>query len=98
MSDVIPRDLALFIAERISTVSELEGLLLLRQYSQSKWGSRDVAQRLYIGEKDAEEVLKLLCANGLVHKEGDESSPVYYYRPDSEDLNATVERLASIYA
>jgi hypothetical protein len=97
MSDVIPDDIAAFVTERISSVAELEGLLILRQDAQTKWRSQDLAGRLYIKEKEADELLRSLCETGLAARDSGEQ-PFYCYRPASEDLEFTVSRLAQIYA
>ena len=97
MSDVIPDEIAAFVTERIGTVAELEGLLILRQDPQKTWRGEELASRLYIKEKDADELLRSLCENGLAAKAGGEG-PVYCYRPASVELELAVDRLATIYA
>jgi hypothetical protein len=97
MSDVIPDDVAAFVTERISSVAELEGLLILRHDAQTKWRARDLASRLYIKEKEADELLRSLCEIGLAARDGGEQ-PLYCYRPASEELEVAVSRVAKFYA
>jgi hypothetical protein len=97
MNSAIPEHIALFIAERIDSVAELEALLILRQDPQKKWHAQALATRLYINEVDTEELLRLLCDAGLaVIEEGD--PPRYSYAPMSAELSAIVDSLANIYS
>jgi hypothetical protein len=97
MKNFIPEDIALFLAERIDSVAELEALLILRQEPESTWHAGSLASRLYINEADTEELLKLLWKAGFaVMKEGD--PPKYCYASMSAELHAIVDRLANIYS
>jgi hypothetical protein len=97
MDNLLPDDIALFIAERIDSVAELEGLLILRHDPHTKWHVNALASRLYINEGDTAELLRLLCDAGLAVKEAGDP-PTYYYAPTSAELAAIVDRLANIYS
>jgi len=97
MHNLLPDDIALFIAERIDSVAELEGLLILRQDPQTKWHVNALASRLYINEGDTAELLRLLCDAGLAVKEAGDP-PTYSYAPTSAELTSIVDRLANIYS
>jgi hypothetical protein len=47
----MPEDVRRFILSSVGSVPYLEALLLLRSAPEVSWGARQVAQRLYIGEK-----------------------------------------------
>lgn len=97
VSSVIPDEIARFLAERIDSVAELEGLLLLRKDPELKWDVRALAGRLYITESETEELLSRLLENGLVAAEARE--PVLYsYAPVSSDLSALVDRVIELYS
>lgn len=71
----------------------LEALLLLRTATETWTGAR-VAQRLYITETAALRLLDDLCASHMVERQGEN----YRYSPHSDDLRATIDELADVYA
>jgi hypothetical protein len=95
-SNAFPEDIARFIADRIDSVAELEALLILRQSAPSPWDARTLAGRLYIGEAQADSVLRALCDKGLAKLESGSDSQ-YQYCPASRDLGLTLDGLARIY-
>ena len=97
MNEVIPDDIALFITQRIGTLAELEGLLILRQDRHKKWDARSLATRLYLTEAQTVELLGLLCGNGLAAMEAG-GPPLYSYSPASPELGLLVDRLAEFYS
>ena len=97
MSSVIPAEIARFLEERIDSVAELEGLLLLRRDPEMKWDARTLAGRLYIAESETEELLSRLCENGLATVDGREPER-YFYAPVSSDLRALVDRVVELYS
>ena len=88
---VIPAEIADFIVDRIGSVAELEGLLILRRDPQTKWSAQALAARLYVPASNAEELLRLLCKNGFAATVGSQP-PIYSYRPESSELEANVDR------
>ena len=97
MSSVIPAEIARFLEERIDSVAELEGLLLMRRDPEMKWDARTLAGRLYVAESETEELLSRLCQNGLVAPEGRETVR-YCYAPVSPDIRALVDRVVELYS
>lgn len=97
MSSIIPDEIARFLVERIDSVAELEGLLLLRRNSAMKWDARTLAGRLYIAESETEELLRHLCHSGLVAAEAGERTQ-YSYAPESLELRALIDRVVDIYS
>lgn len=95
--DTIPDDVKRFILVSIPSVPHLEALLLLRSKMAESWDSKTVAQRLYISEKAAADLLMDLNAAGLLaHIDSD--VPLYRYAPTDEHLITVIDRLADTYA
>jgi hypothetical protein len=78
----IPEDVRRFILTSITSVPYLEAMLLLRNEPAQSWDRRSVAQRLYISEKAAAELLADLCAAGFLVVTEHETS-MYRYHPRS---------------
>lgn len=91
--DPIPLDIRDFILRHIDSVAELEALLLLRANPEHPWDAAEAARRLYAPEQEIAEVLKRLCADGLLACEEN----IYSYSP-SDELREQVDRLARVYA
>ena len=94
--DCIPDDVKQFILERIDSIAQLEALLLLRGSPQVDWTVNAVAKRLYIGEQEANVVLKRLCVDGFLLTP--EKSLLYRYHVRSPELGQTVDRVAALYS
>jgi hypothetical protein len=95
---IIPDTIRSFILEKIESVAELEGLLILKENPAQKWTSPQLAERLYVDEQRSKELLTTLLAKGLVTVEGSEKNPEYRYLPESSDIGAVVEELVSFYS
>jgi hypothetical protein len=93
---IIPDTIAQFILERIESVAELEGLLILKEDPRKSWTARALAEQLYLTEIQTDELLRTLCLKALVSS--DTGSPLrYVYRPGSSELAASVDELANFY-
>jgi hypothetical protein len=95
---IIPRDVGQFILNHIDSIAQLEAVLLLRQSPDTWWECKQVAERLYIPEKNCAPILAELCGQGLLICINEKTKPVYRYRPDSGDLREMVDRLAYYYS
>jgi hypothetical protein len=94
---LIPGDVRQFIIDKIDSVAELEGLLLLSRNPEAEWNREALAQRLYASPQQAEDVLAHLYSLGfLAVKVGE--SPAYRYQPRSPDLAEMVDRVAESYS
>ena len=93
----IPEDVRRFILTSITSVPHLEALLLLRSAPQQSWDGQTVAQRLYISEKAAKELLADLCAAGFLIVT-ERAPSLYRYHPHSDELREMINRLADAYA
>ncbi|SFI30530.1 hypothetical protein [Nitrosomonas sp. Nm34] len=95
--ELIPEEVRQFIIDKIDSVAELEGLLLLRNQAEIEWDSATLARRLYINPQQTQEILAHLHAQGfLAVKENNLIS--YIYQPNSPELAEMVNRVAEIYA
>lgn len=92
----IPEDIRRFILTSIPSVPHVEAMLLLRRKPNERWDTRRVGQRLYVNDRTAATVLRDLCEIGVLEATLD-SSPLYRYRPSSDELRQLVDRLADVY-
>ena len=93
----VPEDVRRFILTSVASVPHLEALLLLRYASDQPWDSTTVAQRLYISEKAATELLAdLRAARFIVVIEPE--ARFYRYHPGSDELRQMIDRLAETYS
>jgi hypothetical protein len=93
----MPEDVRRFILSSVGSVPYLEALLLLRSAPEVSWGARQVAQRLYIGEKLARELLQDLASNGVAAPDEAEP-PQFRYQPISPQLHQLLEKVVDFYA
>lgn len=94
---VLPDDVRRFLLATVSSIPYLEALLLLRSQPETRWAARQVAQRLYVSEKRAQELLAELEAAGVVESSL-QDEPQFYYQPASEELRRMLDNLAEVYA
>ena len=96
MSDEFPDDLKQFLAGHISSVAQLEALLLLRSRRDREWTAEDVSRSLYTTAEMATEQLSELHGRGLVARKED-SGARFQYWPATPELEAQVARLETMY-
>jgi hypothetical protein len=85
-----------FILTSIASVPHLEAILLLRSETGA-WDSTRAAQRLYVSDKTAEQLLSDLYAAGILSMDQQET-PLYRYAPSSDDLRQMIDLVAAAYA
>lgn len=85
-----------FITEHISSVEQLEVLLLLHR-EQQRWSAQEVSQELRIDPASAAERLADLQGRGLLVESAGETTPLYQYQPQKSNLDYTVNDLAKAY-
>lgn len=95
--DLIPDDVRQFIVDKIDSVAELEGLLLLSRNPEIEWDAEALAKRLYAERQQAEDVLTHLFSLGFLAATNGEP-PTYRYQPGSPELRQMVDRVAEIYS
>ncbi len=91
--EIIADDLKEFIVAYIDSIAQLEALLLLRANPDKLWDAATTARRLYVGEREGQEILARLCAEKFVS--GDDQA--YRYAPAADNA-ALIDRLAEAYA
>ena len=93
----IPDDVRRFVLANIPSVPHLEAALLLRGQPAQDHGVADVAARLYVPERSAADLLKALCAAGILQcSEG--AQPTYRYSPKDAAIATVMDALARAYA
>jgi hypothetical protein len=95
--ELIPEDVRNFIVDKIDSVAELEGLLLLSREPETDWSVESLAQRLYTTPKQTETVARKLQALGFLAL-ADGETPSFRYRPVSAELAGLVARVADAYS
>lgn len=93
----MPENVRRFILSSVSSVPYLEALVLLRSEPGVLWGTRQVAQRLYVGEKLARELLQDLVSNGVAVVDGS-GPPQFRYQPVSSQLHELLGTVVDFYA
>ena len=86
-----------FIAAFITSVVELEAVLLLHAEAGQGREARELADKLKVDPLWLNAQLRELCARGVLQC-SDAPQPRYSYRPHSVELDRAVQQLASIYA
>jgi hypothetical protein len=92
-SEAIPDDLRRFVLTSIPSVPFMEAMLLFKALPGQPVATRSVAERLYVGEKQAALLVEQLRAARIV-----EAAPegAHRYAPDAA-LAAMLDRLAHAY-
>lgn len=95
----LPDDVGRFIEGNITSVAQLEVLLLLREDRQREWPVDDVSRALYAGASGMADQLNDLVAKGLAFVvQGADLAPRFRYRPESgSEVDILVGQLASYY-
>jgi len=91
----VPDDVRRVILTSIPSVPYLEALLLLRSERGRSWPASLVASRLYVGEKDAADLLQAMESAGLARL-GEDGG--FGYAPSSAELHGIIDALASTYS
>jgi hypothetical protein len=87
----VPGDLRRFILTSVPSVPYLEAILQLRGEAHVAWDPARLAGRLYVPEREADELLRALANAGIARPSD------YRYEP-APDLAAMLDRLAHEYA
>lgn len=93
--DPIPEEVKRFILTSISSVPYLEAMLLLRGNADQSWSAMETAQRLFVSEKTANDLLSALHAAGVLVEFGNAQ---YRYQPRSDALFQMIDRVADCYS
>ena len=93
----IPDEVRRFVLTSIPSVPYLEAALLLHGQPGQERSVAEVAARLYVPERTAAELLKALCAAGILQCT-ESPEPRYHYAPTDQALREAMEALARVYA
>lgn len=93
----IPEDISRFILLAVPSVPYLEAMLLMRREKAQSWDAKRLAERTYVSEKVAQNLMAGLHASGIIAPV-DPDTGSYEYKPQSEELVDMIARLAEIYA
>lgn len=96
MADDFPADVKAFIANHISSIAQLEMLLLLRSDPAKQWDVAEISKALYATPEMAAGQLASLQADGLVSVSEDPEQR-YQYQVGDPDLRNVINRLAELY-
>lgn len=96
MAEEFPDDVRQFLAEHISSVAQLEVLLLLRGDRERQWTAGEVGKALYTTPEIVSQQLADLQRHGLLAV-GDGSEPHYRYWPATPALDDQMARLETTY-
>lgn len=94
IDNLIEKDLREFIARHIGSISQAEALLVVRDTFPQSWAPQQIAERLYVGEETANELLNLLYVGGFTVRNPDGS---YAFGCDSSAKRKLVDRFAEAY-
>jgi hypothetical protein len=94
-SDIAP-NAQRFIRDHITSVAQLEMLLLLRTNPQQAWSAVELARELRVDPAWAEAQMCYLHEKQLIELSA-ASDPVYRYCPATPELEATVTALTQAY-
>lgn len=93
----LPPEIRRFIVTSVPSVPYLEALLLLRTEPGMPWDCQRVARRLYLGERQAQELLEALAASGIATPYAPDPS-CFVFHPESPQLAALLDELAAQYS
>ncbi|WP_170319918.1 winged helix-turn-helix domain-containing protein [Polyangium spumosum] len=93
----MPDEVARFIADHITSVEQLEILLLLRSTPEEEWTARAISESLRTSEQSVSRRLADLESGGLVASRPGSAQRVYQYAPATDALRDGVTNLSSAY-
>lgn len=94
----IPEDVRRFVLTSVPSVPFLEAMLLLRADPDQQWDSTLLANRLYIRERVASDLLADLHTAGIARPCPPPLAHCHCYGPASAALRERIDRLADVYA
>jgi DNA-binding IclR family transcriptional regulator len=92
----LPDEVRRFVLTSIPSVPYIESLLLLRREAASTWDAARLAERVYVPEAQAAQLLEALEASGVAARVSNEVN-AYRYAPGPE-LAAMLDQVATHYA
>jgi hypothetical protein len=93
VEEAIPLAVQQFLLTRISSIAQLEALLLLFTDPAQRWDCQEISRRLYIDEALCSEILKSLTQQGLLLQQDD----TYCFRCHPPELESTIRLVREHY-
>ena len=97
-SSEVPDDIRRFILTSVPSVPYLEAILLLRTDPGMGWDVRSLADRLYVAERQAAELLASLAAAGIARGEDHGDTALFRYAPATDGLRERLDALSQAYS
>jgi predicted transcriptional regulator len=94
-AEVVHPEARRFLLDHITSVAQLEMLLLLRTSPEQRWSAEELGRELRIEPAWARTQLQVLCEKGLL--DCDEQNKVFSYRPRSPELDRGAAAVAQAY-
>jgi len=94
----LPASVQDLLRERVTSLEQLEAILLLRESSPRRFSVPEIAVAVRMPEALVAPALQSLAAAGVVTAAGEPGSQAYAYREGSEALDRAIAILASAYA
>jgi hypothetical protein len=93
----IPEDLRRFILTSVRSVPFVEAVLLFRGAAARGLDTKSLAQRLYMPEKNAAQLVQELLDAGVLSRDA-QRPDLFRYAPSSPDLEAMLDMLTAFYS
>lgn len=93
----IPEAVEAFLAAHVSSVEQLDVLLLLRSTSDREWSASEVSRELGSSVGSIQARLQDLASSGLLSARQREAERAYRYEPSDEDAGRLIDAVALAY-
>jgi len=97
MDNGIPAAVLQFLEHHITSIEQLEVLLLLREHAGRAWTAEEVSRHLRSSVMSIQGRLNDLAGRRLVAVEQGESGEGYVYSPGADEIAALIDGLAKAY-
>ena len=93
----IPEEVKQFLLEKIDSIAQWEGLLLMQAAPEKTWNGQEIAQNLYISLEETTQLLADLEARGIIESIKGQTPVLYCYRPCTVELEMLIKHAAELY-
>ncbi|AUX26464.1 uncharacterized protein SOCEGT47_070330 [Sorangium cellulosum] len=97
MSSGISEQVQRFLGQHITSIEQLEVLLLLRRTEEREWNAAAVAREIGSSMMSMHDRLAGLASRGLLVAREDSEDILYRYAPTTDETRRTVDDLAKAY-
>ncbi|WP_433930478.1 hypothetical protein AB3662_41120 [Sorangium cellulosum] len=97
MSSGLPDRVQRFLGAHISSIEELEVLLLMRRTAEREWSAAAMAREIGSSKMSIQDRFGGLASRGLLVAREDGEDIVYRYAPADDDTRRTIDDLAQAY-